>query len=586
MINIANYKISERISDDKKYQLEAEMGVFAGVKDVIINSRKDNIEIKFNAKKISKDKLKGKLIGLGLKLIDADLSKNENKENKIQGKIFTVKGMHCASCEILIENKLLKNPAIKSVEASAPKGSVVVEYIGKAPSIENLNNKFKNDGYIFNEEKNADLRSKKIENKSDMIINHRKLNNYFIVAGFSIIFIALFLFLNKSGLAALVSVNSATALPVFILFGLLAGFSSCSALVGGIILAMSKQWSDLYSTNNSIIKKFEPYLLFNAGRLISYGLLGALLGVIGSFFQISLTFTSYLVIIISVIMLFLGLQMLGVKRFQKFQFTMPKFITRYVADEKNFNGKYMPAIMGAATFILPCGFTITAQGLALISGSAIQAGLIMFFFALGTLPALLIIGLSSVKFTNQPHLADRFLKIAGIIVLFFAIFNINSQLNALGLKSLDDINFNKIQKTKALADGFPPIVDGKQIVKMDASSSGYSPNKLKVQAGIPVRWEITDRGTSGCTNAVISRGLFDGQIDLTPGKTSIKEFIPPKAGSYKFSCWMGMVSGIMDVVDANNNNAVQAAVDTNDKIISSGVKGCGCGGGGSGSCGG
>ncbi|PIX11098.1 TIGR04222 domain-containing membrane protein, partial [Candidatus Falkowbacteria bacterium CG_4_8_14_3_um_filter_36_11] len=29
-----------------------------------------------------------------------------------------------------------------------------------------------------------------------------------------------------------------------------------------------------------------------------------------------------------------------------------------------------------------------------------------------------------------------------------------------------------------------------------------------------------------------------------------------------------------------------AAVDTNDKIISSGVKGCGCGGGGSGSCGG
>jgi len=63
----------------------------------------------------------------------------------------------------------------------------------------------------------------------------------------------------------------------------------------------------------------------------------------------------------------------------------------------------------------------------------------MLFFAIGTLPVLLVIGFSSVKFTKKPHTANRFLKIAGVLVLFFAVFNINSQLNVLGWKSLSDI---------------------------------------------------------------------------------------------------------------------------------------------------
>ena len=91
---------------------------------------------------------------------------------------------------------------------------------------------------------------------------------------------------------------------------------------------------------------------------------------------------------------------------------------------------------------------------------------------------------------------------------------------------------------------------GKQVIKMDASSSGYSPDYFKVKAGIPVRWEITDRGTSGCTNAIISRTLFDGPINLVPGTTSVKEFTPPTTpGTYRFSCWMGMINGTIEVVN-------------------------------------
>ncbi len=126
---------------------------------------------------------------------------------------------------------------------------------------------------------------------------------------------------------------------------------------------------------------------------------------------------------------------------------------------------------------------------------------------------------------------------------------------------------------------------------MDAFSSGYKPNYFKVKAGVPVRWEINDVGTSGCTNAVISQGLFQGAINLSQGQTSVKEFTPEKPGKYKFSCWMGMISGIIEVIDekssAKGYSANAQALNSNDSdVIPSGAKGCGCGGGGAGgSCG-
>ena len=394
-------------------------------------------------------------------------------------------------------------------------------------------------------------------------------------------------------MSGLINVSSKSSLPVFFVFGLVAGISSCAALVGGIILSMSKEWGELYSDTDSTWKKLQPNLIFNVGRLISYGVFGAILGAIGSKLNFSLKFGPILVIAVSLMMIFLAFQMLGFRAFRKFQFTMPKFMTRFIANESNFKGRYMPFLMGAFTFFLPCGFTITAQGLALISGSATQGGLIMLLFALGTLPMLLFIGLPSVKFSQKPHLSNRLLKVAGILVLFFALYNINFQLNVLGISSLSDLGINSSQSSNAAKnnsfqseEGLSPVVSGKQILKMAASSSGYSPNYFKVRAGVPVRWEITDKGTSGCTNAIISRNLFDGEIPLTPGQTSIKEFTPEKAGRYKFSCWMGMVSGIIDVVDksgslptTNGNGNLFAPSATENSGGSCSINGrCGCGG--------
>jgi len=466
-----------------------------------------------------------------------DIKFQNNPE--IKEHLYFVQGMHCASCEVLIEKKLSGLKEIKSVEASAEKGRVLIVYEGEKPSVDRLNSIFRKENYLFFDQDQLMKSAGKKEG-----------SGFFVIAGAALFIIVGFFILKNSGLAGLVSVNSASSLPMFFLLGLLAGVSSCAALVGGLILSMSKQWLQMYSEKNSTLEKLQPHLMFNAGRIVSYAFLGGVIGAIGSKFQISLTFTSILIIAVSVMMFFLALQMMGVKAFRKFQFTMPKFITRRIADETKFQGKYMPFLMGALTFFLPCGFTITAQGLALISGNAVQGALIMLFFALGTLPALLAIGLSAVKFFQKPHSANKFLKVAGVLVLFFALYNINAQLNVLGFSSLSDIklNFGK-QIPNNNKEGLAPIVGGKQILKMDASASGYKPNYFKVLAGVPVKWEIIDKGTSGCTNAIISKELFSGEIALTPGQTSVKEFTPAKPGKYKFSCWMGMVSGIIEVVN-------------------------------------
>jgi len=256
----------------------------------------------------------------------------------------------------------------------------------------------------------------------------------------------------------------------------------------------------------------------------------------------------------------------------------------------------MPFILGATTFFLPCGFTITAQALALLSGSPFHSSMIMFFFALGTFFPLIAIGASSLKFFSMKTFSEVFTKIAAVLIIFFVIYNVNSQLNVLGLPSLNNLTigtgeqvpFTPDDSTTVLATasekeeeivvneaspketgeiidieemvGFQEVVEEQpfvivqsgpeiQVIRTVANATGYTPDYYQVKAGVPVRWEIEDVGTSGCTNAIISRNLFPQRVELTRGNTSVVEFTPQLPGQYKFSCWMGHYTGIIEVVN-------------------------------------
>lgn len=502
--------------------------------------------------------------------------------------VFFVHGLHCASCELLIEKRILKEASVEEVNVSLSEGTVTIKHQPDDKiTPEYFNEIFKNDGYQFSTYpfKNKETTGNDIclADDTNHDINISPSNNQltpYLIAG---LFVLIYILLQQSGFSSLVSVNSKSSLPIFLMFGILAGFSSCAALVGGLILAISKQWLSLYKNTDSTLKKAEPHILFNIGRVLGYTGLGAMLGLVGNVFKISPAITATMVIAISTVMVLLGLQMIGIKALNNFHIRLPKSFIGKVADESNFQGRLGPMLMGALTFFLPCGFTITAQALALASGNPLQGALIMGLFALGTVPGLFVIGLSSVKLHSNPNSSKQFSLIAGLLVLFFAFININAQLSVLGVSNINDFISapSKTQISPATGD-LPPIINGKQVVKIDANSYSYTPNKIRLLANTPTRWEVTSSGISGCTNAIVSRGLFDGQIDLVNGQISVKEFISPKPGVYKFSCWMGMVTGTVEVVDAKGSTG--AAI--NAQPAASGAKGCGCGGGTGSACGG
>lgn len=337
MLQKIKIKIEGVRSQNDKVLIETEIDVLAGVKNANVDEKTGEAFVEFDDFLISEDKILETIENLGYK------SEGETESGPlVREHLYFVKGMHCASCEILIEKKLLSIKGIKSIEAKADKGEVLIEYVGKRPKTQMLDSLFRKENYVFSDQ----------PYKAE---NNFKKNNFLATAGISLLIIVAFLYIYKSGLAGLVNVNSKSSLPAFFTLGLIAGISSCAALVGGMVLSMSKQWLEIYSDRKSTLEKLQPHLMFNAGRVVSYAILGAILGAIGSKLQISFKFTSFLIIAVSIVMFLLALQMLGVKSLRRFQFTLPKAATRYIANEANFKGRYMPVLMGALTFFLQIG---------------------------------------------------------------------------------------------------------------------------------------------------------------------------------------------------------------------------------------
>ena len=88
--------------------------------------------------------------------------------------------------------------------------------------------------------------------------------------------------------------------------------------------------------------------------------------------------------------------------------------------------------------------------------------------------------------------------------------------------------------------------DGYQVINMTANSSGYTPNAFYVQKGIPVKWIIQGERINSCNNAIVIPSLNKEQ-KLRSGETII-EFTPGDK-DINFSCWMGMIRGVIKVTD-------------------------------------
>lgn len=323
--------------------------------------------------------------------------------------IFNVTGTHCPSCKILIEDILSEQENIKNVIVDLKKETVEIQTessLNAQELAENLTEKIKPNGYTLLVEK-------------DVVNNNNNVIWQAIPIGLT--FLVLFFLLQKSGLLNLGLGEKTTPITSFII-GLIASVSSCLAIVGGLVLSLSAKVSQ------DKVSDKKNFILFHVGRIGGFTLLGGMLGLLGKAIGINFTFTAILGILASVIMLLLGLNLVGI--FAKNKLTLPSGIFKFFRRIEH--KTLTPLIIGFSTFFLPCGFTQSMQFVALSSGSFGAGALIMFAFALGTLPMLSLLSFGSASFAHGKH-APLFFKSAGIVVIGFGVFALLGGLAGIGL---------------------------------------------------------------------------------------------------------------------------------------------------------
>lgn len=435
----------------------------------------------------------------------------------IKIKKIYIKGMHCSSCEKLLDSEFRNILGVKDVKVNRKTDSAEIFYEDEEPNFSEIRNTAKKFGYDT-EENDSKKFNPKEWGKAILIV---------------VAIIFLYNIFKSFGIIDKIDFKSTNVTyGISFLIGLVASISSCLVVVGAVIIAFGEKYkSNGGSFFNSAVK---PNLFFHIGRLITFFALGGVLGLIGKEINISGNFISIFTMVIAFVMAWLGLNILGVlPSISNMGVRMPNSFTKNWDKLKKSEHKAAPFILGGLSFFLPCGFTQSMQIFALTSGSFLTGGISLFLFALGTAPSLLALGITA-SWTKYKKMT-AFQKAAGIIILIFAVYTFNSGLALKGIKNNILTSGDKNQ-TDYTVDN-----NNEQVIKMSINYNGFEPNILRIKKNVPVKWVINGEQISGCSNRIIIPSL--NMVKKISYGENIVRFTPNESGEIPFSCWMGMIRG-------------------------------------------
>ena len=484
---------------------------------------------------------------------------------RMQRAMVSVEGMSCSGCEQAVERALTAVPGVRSVLASAPDGMAQVEF--EAPcTAERLSAAVDASGYIACgvELTGSDARpagavrgaeaaaagkgtcacaaagqdSHGAAAVSTPAVPIRRPGTmdavYLVIIAAGIFLIAQNLGINRF-FQSIPTIDGA-------------GLGS-AAMCGGINLAQSVAIAPA-SANAGVAADtaaasgehpragrgraslaLGPSLRYNAGRLVSYTCIGGVLGTAGQVVSISLGVRSIIGLLAGSFMVLAGLGMTGILA----PLARPTpHLPRPVACAAASIARRGPFALGLVNGFMPCGPLQAMQVYAIASGSFVAGALSMASFCAGTIPLVLAFGV----FAGTMHRTWRraMLRVASVMMLIFGLFMLQSGLALVG------VQLPGASASRAAGGFVRAQQDGDvQTVTTELRADGY--DSIQVRAGVPVRWTIhAAAGTlNGCNGEVVLSG-FDQQVKLVEGDNVI-QFTPQKAGTYNFSCWMGMLHG-------------------------------------------
>jgi sulfite exporter TauE/SafE len=203
------------------------------------------------------------------------------------------------------------------------------------------------------------------------------------------------------------------------LIGLLGGVH-CVGMCGGIVGALVVQMPGRG-------RAWGLHLTYSAGRIASYSVAGAMMGLVGSaglFFDQVLPVQLLLYVFANLLLIVLGLYLAGVGGLLLRLEALGGWMWRRIQP---YSARVLPAdtlgkafALGAIWGWLPCGLVYSLLATAMLSGGAGSGSLVMLAFGVGTLPNLLLAGMVFKRLrdiTSDP----RVRMAAGALVAGFGI---------------------------------------------------------------------------------------------------------------------------------------------------------------------
>ena len=207
------------------------------------------------------------------------------------------------------------------------------------------------------------------------------------------------------------------------LVGLLGG-AHCIGMCGGIVGALSSGLSlDVQASRRRLV---AAQLAYNSGRISSYTVAGLLLGLFGQQLGELAVTGGFPVgrVVAGVIMILFGIYLAGWWHSLLFLERGGARLWKYIEP---LGRRFIPVrsagqayLLGLVWGWLPCGMVYAVLALALASGSVVDGGTIMLAFGLGTLPAMLTMGLAFNTLKRYVH-DPRIRLVAGILVIVMGV---------------------------------------------------------------------------------------------------------------------------------------------------------------------
>ncbi len=202
---------------------------------------------------------------------------------------------------------------------------------------------------------------------------------------------------------------------------LLGSVGHCIGMCGGFVVAYSTAKIDPDRTK---FFQSSAHLLYSSGRVVSYMLIGAVFGYLGSAIKFSLGAKGVLFIVIGLLMVIIAFSLSGKVRFltviEHSMVQTPLFKKLFQAVIKS---KSLPSFffMGLLNGMIPCGLVYFFATAAIASGSAFMGAVVMAVFGLATVPALFILGMVSTM-VSQMTWRKHVLSAASVLIALYGLY--------------------------------------------------------------------------------------------------------------------------------------------------------------------